>query len=503
MNPTAETIELLKSSKVLSAAELAKAGISIAEGLVAYDLEPAAKKLYPLITPLRNTITRVGGGVGTAVHWLSVIGINIGHLSPGVAEGKRGGAVALRTAPQVAAYKTLGHESFVTFEAEEASLPGTDNRALAILTTLQSLMQSEEMVLLGGNGDLALGPTPTPTTPMTDLGVGTGSLARGLVLDVYCVALTLEGFLAASVAGGINVTIERTNADGSIDTYGGGAAQVSAQAQITVGAGNADTHAVAASVPPVNGAVGYAWFWGPDGGSITLGAITTINSVVIKALAAGTQSVATLPAADNSVNAMLFDGLLYQICTPGSGAYVYVMPTGAAGTGSPLNSDAAGGINEINVALEAFWNNYRLSPDIMYVNAQELVNITAKVIAGGGIPLFRFNVDARAAGVADVTLTAGSVIGTYLNKFTMAGGQMVRVMLHPNLPPGTILFRCERIPYPLTDVTNIIQVKTRREYYQIEWPLRTRKWESGVYYSGVLQNYFPPAFGAIFNIANG
>jgi len=105
--------------------------------------------------------------------------------------------------------------------------------------------------------------------------------------------------------------------------------------------------------------------------------------------------------------------------------------------------------------------------------------------------------------VADVTLTAGSVIGTYLNKFTMAGGQMVRVMLHPNLPPGTILFRCERIPYPLTDVTNIIQVKTRREYYNIEWPLRTRKWESGVYYSGVLQNYFPPAFGAIFNIANG
>jgi len=501
MNPTAETIELLKSSKVLSAAELAKAGISIAEGLVAYDLEPAAKKLYPLITPLRNTITRVGGGVGTAVHWLSVIGINIGHLSPGVAEGKRGGAVALRTAPQVAAYKTLGHESFVTFEAEEASLPGTDNRALAILTTLQSLMQSEEMVLLGGNGDLALGPTPTPN-PLVEILTG-GTLAAGAAYSVVCVALTLEGFLAASVAGGIPVTIERTNADGTIDTYGGGAAQVSAPVSITMTADGNPTHGMKTSVAPVNGAVGYAWFWGPTAGPLLLGAITTINSVIILNPAQGTQSAATLPAADNSVNAMLFDGLIYQICTPGSGAYVYVMPTGAAGTGSPLTSDGAGGINEINVALEAFWNNYRLSPDIMYVNAQELVNITAKVIAGGGIPLFRFNVDARAAGVADVTLTAGSVIGTYLNKFTMAGGQMVRVMLHPNLPPGTILFRCERIPYPLTDVTNIIQVKTRREYYNIEWPLRTRKWESGVYYSGVLQNYFPPAFGAIFNIANG
>ena len=88
MNPTAETLELLKSAKVLDAAELAKAGIMIAQGLVAYDLEPAAKKLYPLITPLRNTITRIGGGIGTAVHWMSVTGINVARLSPGVSEGK-------------------------------------------------------------------------------------------------------------------------------------------------------------------------------------------------------------------------------------------------------------------------------------------------------------------------------------------------------------------------------------------------------------------------------
>ena len=500
MNPTAETLELLKSAKVLDAAEMAKAGITIAQGLVAYDLEPAAKKLYPLITPLRNSITRVGGGVGTAVHWLSVTGINVARLSPGVSEGKRGGAVSLNTTSNMAAYKTLGHESFVTFEAEEASLPGTDNRALAILTTLQSLMQSEELVLLGGNGDLALGPTPTPT--LADQLTG-GALAANTAFAVVCVALTLEGYLAASLPGGIQLNITRNNADGSTDTYGGGAAQASAPASITTANDGNATHGLKASVAPVNGAMAYAWFWGPAAGPQLLGAITTINSVLILAAATGTQTAASLPATDNSVNGLLFDGLITQICTPGSGSYVHVMPTGAPGTGSPLTPDGAGGIVEINLALEAFWNNYRLSPDIMYVNAQELLNITAKVIAGGGAPLFRFNVDAQQGAVADVTLTAGSVIGSYLNKFTMGGGQLVRVMLHPNLPAGTILFRCERIPYALTDVTNIIQVKTRREYYQIEWPLRTRQWESGVYYSGVLQNYFPPAFGAIFNIANG
>ena len=179
----------------------------------------------------------------------------------------------------MAAYKTLGHESFMTFEAEEASLPGTDNRALAILTTLQSLMQSEEMVLLGGNGDLALTITPTPT--LADVATG-GALVHGTVLDVYCVALTLEGFLAASVPGGIQLNITRTNADGSTDTYGGGAAQVSPRPRSPWGPRPIPTQ-VKASVAPVNGAVAYAWFWGPDGGSIVLGAITTINSVLIAA----------------------------------------------------------------------------------------------------------------------------------------------------------------------------------------------------------------------------
>ena len=50
-------------------------------------------------------------------------------------------------------------------------------------------------------------------------------------------------------------------------------------------------------------------------------------------------------------------------------------------------------------------------------------------------------------------------------------------------------------------MTNIIQMKMRAEYYAIEWPHRTRKHEFGVYADGLLQNYFPPAFGVINNIA--
>ena len=59
------------------------------------------------------------------------------------------------------------------------------------------------------------------------------------------------------------------------------------------------------------------------------------------------------------------------------------------------------------------------------------------------------------------------------------------------------------MPYPLSNVPNTVQIRTRREYYQIEWPLRARRYEYGVYADEVLQNYAPFAFGAITNIGNG
>jgi hypothetical protein len=66
-----------------------------------------------------------------------------------------------------------------------------------------------------------------------------------------------------------------------------------------------------------------------------------------------------------------------------------------------------------------------------------------------------------------------------------------------------ILFWSNSVPYPLNDVGGIVLKHLRRDYYQIEWPLRTRKYEYGVYFDGVLKNYFPPAFGIMRNIAAG
>ena len=100
-------------------------------------------------------------------------------------------------------------------------------------------------------------------------------------------------------------------------------------------------------------------------------------------------------------------------------------------------------------------------------------------------------------------LIGGVMVASYLNRFSMMGGNILKVCIHPNMPPGTILFTTKKLPYPVSNVGNVYQVRTRQEYYQIEWPLRSRKYEYGVYADEVLQHYFPPSLGVITGIGAG
>ena len=220
--------------------------------------------------------------------------------------------------------------------------------------------------------------------------------------------------------------------------------------------------------------------------------------MTITALAAGTQTAASLPAADWSENALVFNGLIYNAMQTGSNAYIAQQPTGTAGVGTPLTSDSAGGIVEIDTALKSFWDNYRLSPDTLWVNSQEALNISRKILAGSATGAQRF-----VFATSQDDITGGIMARTYINRFSMAGPKSLDIKIHPNMPAGTILFVTNTLPYPMSGVGNINQVRTRQDYYQIEWPLVTRSWQSGVYADEVLQTYFPPSLGVISNIANG
>ena len=467
---------------------------SATSGLTFYDLEPGAKLIYPVLTPLRNRIPRVSGKGGIQANWRAITAINTSGLRFGVSASNRGGVLAVATHDYSASYKGIGVETSVDFEAQYAGQGFDDLRAIAGKTGLEALMLGEEAMILGGCSSFALGTTPTPS--LSDVATG-GALPANTTTSVICVALTLDGVMNATVIGGIQGQITRANADGTSDVFGGGAAKPSPNAVVTTANDGNATHLVKASVAAVAGALGYAWFWGPVGSEL-LGAISSINSVVITAAAAGTQTAASLGSNDNSSNALAFDGLIYQAVKPGSGAYVYTMPQGVAGTGTPLTADGAGGIVEIDIVLKYMWDVYRLSPDTIWVSSQEALNVSKKILTGSATAAQRFVFETSQNAVG-----GGVMVRTYLNRFSMQGGSVLDLKVHPNLPAGTILMSTMLLPYPLSGVGNVMQIRTRQEYYQIEWPLRSRKYEYGVYADQVLQNYFPPSLALITNIGNG
>ncbi len=47
------------------------------------------------------------------------------------------------------------------------------------------------------------------------------------------------------------------------------------------------------------------------------------------------------------------------------------------------------------------------------------------------------------------------------------------------------------------------EVLTRRDYYRVDWPLRTRRHEFGVYAEETLAVYAPFGIGILTNIGNG
>lgn len=484
MSATQQTIELLKALQPTQLAEEITKSFSQSTGLVFYDLDGPAKTMYPVLTPFRNKLPRVRANGGNATNWKTITAINTANLRPGVSEGNRGGIITDAVTDKTAAYKGLGMENTVTFEADYAAQGFDDAKARASQSLLNSVMIQEEQVIVGGNNSLSMGTTGTPTLAAS----GSGGTLATQTLSVICVALSHIAKRNTTVAGGLPLTGSRTNADGSSDTVNSGAAQKSSNATVSV---TGPTGSATASVTIVNGAAGYAWYWGAAG-SEALGAITYLNSVSITAAATGTQPASALPSADHSKDGLVFDGLLTQIVTSGSGSVIVDLATGTPGVGTALTSDGAGGVVEIDAQLASFWDNSRTSPDEMWVSGRTLLAINKLVIANGGAPLIRFGMDTGGA-----QIDAGTVIGSYLNKIT---NQKVQFKVHPDMPDGQIMFYTNSLPYPVANVASPVQMKLRQDYYQIEWPRRTRKYEYGVYMDGLLQMFFMPAYGLMRNI---
>lgn len=484
---------------------LQKAAISTQSGIYGYDLMAPAKLLIPFITPLRNELPRRnrGGNPGLGPNWKQINAIgDQGYASMGwTNEGSRAGQLNFSATPKSATYQTIGAEDAITFEEESASQGYDDANALATFLLLEQMMVKEEIALLGGNNSLKLGIPGTPVLTHS----GTGSSLTNTAYNVYVVALTLEGYQNSSITSGVATQKTIVSADGKQSTINGGSSTKSSVATVTPSAGEN----IFATTTIKNGAVAYAWYWGASGSEL-LGAITTINSVKISATATGTQNASGITQ-DLSVNdgttggganqVTAFDGLMTNTFSnsASSNAYVASLVTGTPGIGTVLTASGKGTVNEIDALLLYLWNTWRISPNKMWVNAQQLKDITTLCLNASSGPLLRINSD----GNGDIQLTAGATVSFYMNYFTTNGGTKIPVAIHPNMPAGTIYFQCTQLPtyYKSNETPTVAEVITRRDYYRIDWPLVTRERQYGVYSEECLAVYAPFGFAILNNIA--
>jgi hypothetical protein len=380
-------------------------------------------------------------------------------------------------------------------------------------------MIDEEKILINGDASLPLGTTPTPTLTQSTLTGYSGTFAGGAIF-VVCVALTGMGqlayspFVSATNTGGIVGQVTKVNADASTDTYGGGSAQPSAEATIgTVTAGNV----VTATVALVSGAFAYAWYVGTVTGTEYLAGITPTNQAIFtKVPAATNQPVANLKVSssfvDNSVDQLVPDGILTQVFgavtgpSPGQfmstnplvpnnityspgGSIIYTMPAGNTGL-------TIGGSNfaEIDAVLRAAYEQYKVGFDRILISAADVLDSFGAMLgqaSSNNSYRIWFDADQETG-----RIVAGRRVTSYLNKFF---NNTLDIEIHPYIPPGCLLFWSDKSPYELSGVANLLEAKVRQDYYQIQWPWRSRRYEYGVYVDEVFPCYFTPAFAAIIN----
>ena len=506
MTTSEDAIKAMRTAldKSMPSDDLAKAGISTATGLNAYDLRAPALLHIPVITPIREKLARkTRPSPGVACNWKVISGMTgsgidgMGYIP----EGQRSGVKNISTKTALSTYVPLGEEGRITDEAILASQGFEDLQSVDRLLTLEKLMMKEEASLLFGNKSIRLGTPATPTT-------GTATAAGATLNTTYyvaVVALTAEGYQAASVPGGVVQAMTVTGADGSTFTINGGSSNKSA-----ISAGQAVTtgNALTARTAPIAGAVAYAWYVGTSAsaGALNLQAITTINSVNLTSVVTTTQLASAITAdcsyndgtqsGSNPVSA--YDGLLTSALVSGSGGYYYPMADGTFGTGTPLTANGSGGIVEIDNMFLSMWNLYRVGVDVLYMSANTALSVSKKMINSTTV---RFTKDVNDAD--GFHFVGGGIAQAYVSPVgNPYNGGKAAIMIHPNLPDGVIVGWASQLPahYRNNETPAVAEILTRRDYYSIDWPRKTRATEYGVYTDQCLAVYAPWSMGVITNI---
>lgn len=444
------------------------------EGLQGYNLDPLVKNIFPVNTPVRNLLPREKIVGGNSINWKVFTGINVTNVSGDVEDGKRAARIEHRLINKSVPFKTLGFEDLATFNSIFAG-QNLDARSQVIYNLSDKLYKSavieEEKKVLYGNLTAIGKPSAVSVVPSETA----GSLEAG-ALSVRAVPLTGWGLRSSSVSRGVNLTEARLNADGTTTVIVGGYGVKSDVVSATA----TENGSVDVLVTDVKGAAGYAIFVGAAG-SERLAYVGPFNFVNIKSVPSTSQVITSLADTDQSADLLDFDGFLATAANEG-GRVVSLDGASIEADGQvvPVLEDMISGI----------YDQFQISAKYMVMN-NKTASALFKAIRGKDAAVAVTIVEGKPT-------VAGSYFSSYMSSMT---GTLMGVLRDPHMEDGQILFFTDDISeLPLSGVDNVARMIVQEEWNMIEWPLRTRAREFGVYCTEVFAHSHPGTIGFLKNI---
>ena len=498
---------------ILSAIDIKNADITSSNsGANGIDLKPLTQ-VVTLKDTLSQKIARQDGGVGPAALYNTIKGAAGGSVDGYVEEGKSGGQATFAGVQSGSYYKSVYTEISVTDEARYAAEPQIDLLAGATVRAMIECRRIQERRFLFGRSTIAAdayasgrltttaddSARPAATTTPVLVSDNQGTIANG-TYSVIAVALAGDAFwatkgypvsaaaiFAATAGSELLPTAARANGDGTTTALKGGAAIKSAAA--STGAIAATTNRITATVAPMAGAVGYAWFVGTLGNECYQGTTST-GKAAFTSLQTGTQVCAALFTVDNSAEPLAYDGLLTRMTKANSGAQLATV-----GNGLSLTADGQSGITEFTnlfsnwaVTLDGY------SPDWLMVSplSQKKINAT---IFGTSTPTVQLI--QSLSGEAEVT--AGKRVAGLFNPIM---GVSLPVIVNPYMPDGMALFGCDSIPTVVPSPNSRpLAFRARRDYWTNLWARTSRRQVPSVVVDGALTFEWLDGFGLVNNFA--
>jgi hypothetical protein len=437
-------------------------GILESTGIYSYDLSELVS-LIPVVTPFRDIVARQMSPDGNPFAvWRAIMNLTNSQPDPSMGFDYAANEVQFLEQDFQARYKPIGYAGLVTQDAYDLAKGYGDPYAISTFQTLNQLLIGEDRKLMGAQSfALAHPAAPTVTQHTTGGTIGSVSLYVGVA------ARTGSGYY-----------------------YGSGNSQGTASLVSTFGSGS--TNSVTATVTAVRGAVAYDWFYSADASTWYYYTTTTANTATITKTISSNQALPTgnsvpdlstswkgtanaVPtfntSADNgSANANDYDGFLASLSGDYNGSGQW--ETSGTGTANPsiFNSlDGAaltltgGTVNEIeNDIFLPLWNQVKCSPTALMMNAQQAQEI-ANLVLGSSSATTYLTTDAAGR----ISTTAGGRVGEIVN--APAGGITVPIEVHVSLPPGTIVARTDRVPFPQANISSVLECRTLRDTAQFDY----------------------------------